>query len=327
MKICFVDTTKLNYSYQDIKSEKIRGGESSLINLSKKLSEMGHNVTIFNNTDKEFFNKKYNWLNLNRIDTNKNNFEVVISNNDTQILSRFKSNKKFVLSHSLFSFEKAIRKNQLFAYFKNKPTYLLLGKYHKEKMTKIFSLFKSKIITYGVDEQFQKTPLPSTFNKNSSFFISRQDRNLNILLDVWKNRVYPKRTISKLYITPTKERLEQFNIFNRKMVDRDELIKQIIKSRMIIFPGHKAELFCIAALEASELCIPIITMGIGSLSERVEHGVTGLVSNNTKNFAKNILDMYNDNDMWLEIRSNLIKKRGENTWDKAASHFFRILND
>ena len=71
MKICFVDTTKLNYSYQDIKSEKIRGGESSLINLSKKLSEMGHNVTIFNNTDKEFFNKKYNWLNLNRVDLKK----------------------------------------------------------------------------------------------------------------------------------------------------------------------------------------------------------------------------------------------------------------
>lgn len=327
MKICFVDTTKLNYSYQDIRSKKIRGGESSLINLSKKLCEMGHNVTVFNNTNKEFFNKNYNWLNLNRIDKNKNYFEIVISNNDTKILSKFNSNKKFVLSHSLFTFEKAIRKNQLFAYFKNKPTYLLLGNYHKEKMTKIFSLYKSKIISYGVDEQFQKIPLPKTFNKDSSFFISRQDRNLNMLLNVWKNKVYPLRTNSKLFITPTNDRLEKYNIFNRKMVHRDEFIRQIIRSRMIIFPGHKAELFCIAALEASELCIPIVTMGIGSLSERVEHGVTGLISSNTKNFAKNILDMYNDNDMWLEIRSNLIKKRGENTWDKAASQFFKILNE
>ena len=64
------------------------------------------------------------------------------------------------------------------------------------------------------------------------------------------------------------------------MVDRDELIKQLIMSRMIIFPGHKAELFCLAAEEARELCIPVVTLGIGSLSERVIHGKTGFIAKN-----------------------------------------------
>ena len=59
---------------------------------------------------------------------------------------------------------------------------------------------------------------------------------------------------------------------------------------MIILPGHKAELFCLSALEASELCIPIVTMGIGSLAERVEHGVTGLIAKNERNFQVILLN-------------------------------------
>ena len=327
MKICFVDSTKLPYSFKDLKNEKIRGAESSLINLSKHLCEMGNQVTVYNNCDKEFSYTNYEWLNINRLNQNVSNFDIVISNNDTKILSKFICKKKFVLSHSLLTIEKAIRKKQLISYFLNKPTYLLLGKYHKNKMSKIFSIYKSKIINYGVDETFYKTSLPEQNDTDLSFFVSRQDRNLNILLDVWQNQVYPKRRKSKLFVTPIKEDLKKYNIFNRKMVDRDELIKQLIISRMIIIPGHKAELFCIAALEASELCIPIVTMGIGSLSERVEHQVTGLISKNTTDFAKNILDMYKDNNMWLEIRDNLLKKRGKNSWKKAASEFFRILNN
>ena len=31
--------------------------------------------------------------------------------------------------------------------------------------------------------------------------------------------------------------------------------------------------------------------------------------------------------MWFEIRDNLLKKRGKNSWKKAASEFFKILNN
>ena len=58
------------------------------------------------------------------------------------------------------------------------------------------------------------------------------------------------------------------------------MVKDMLKSKVLLVPGHKSELFCIAAEEARELCIPIITLGIGSLSERVEHGVTGYIAKN-----------------------------------------------
>ena len=37
--------------------------------------------------------------------------------------------------------------------------------------------------------------------------------------------------------------------------------------------------------EGRELCVPIVTMGIGSLSERVEHGKTGFIAQNEKDFS------------------------------------------
>ncbi len=327
MKICFVDTTKLQYSFEDINSQKIRGAESILINLSQKLSSIGLDIMVFTNCKKEKSLKNYSWLSLNRIDEFKNNFDIVISNNDTQILDKFNCKKKFVISHSIQSIEKALRKKQLFSYFRNKPKYLLLGNYHKSQMSKIFSIYGTKIIEYGVDELFETKKILNDKDNNLAFFTSRQDRNLDILIEVWKKKIIKEDSNYKLLITPIEKNLEQFNIFNRKMLNRESFIDQILRSRMIILPGHKAELYCLSALEAAELCIPVVTMGIGSLSERVEHKITGLISKSKNDFAKDILEMYRNNDMWNEIRNNLISRRGQNSWTKAAKRFFEIISN
>ena len=94
---------------------------------------------------------------------------------------------------------------------------------------------------------------------------------------------------------------------------------------MIILPGHKAELFCLSALEASELCIPIVTMGIGSLAERVEHGVTGLIAKNEE-FSSYIIELFKNNEL-LKLRQNLIQKRGENSWTNATNKFLEIITN
>ena len=94
-----------------------------------------------------------------------------------------------------------------------------------------------------------------------------------------------------------------------------------------MIPGHKGELFCLAAEEAKELCLPVITLGIGSLSERVIHGVTGFIAKNEKDFANFTLGIFNDKTIYNSIRSNLIKIRGQNNWDKVATKFIKKLFD
>ena len=61
------------------------------------------------------------------------------------------------------------------------------------------------------------------------------------------------------------------------------LVEELSKARVFLIPGHKAELFCLAAAEASQMCIPIVTLGYGCLSERVIHKKTGFVAKIMKN--------------------------------------------
>ena len=91
-------------------------------------------------------------------------------------------------------------------------------------------------------------------------------------------------------------------------------------------PGHKAELYCLAASEAQELCIPIVTMGIGSLSERVDHNITGLIAKNTKQFSDSIQDIFFDDDLWSFLRQNLLSKRGKKSWLNASKNFLNTIN-
>ena len=78
-----------------------------------------------------------------------------------------------------------------------------------------------------------------------------------------------------------------------------------------------------AAEEARELCIPIVTLGIGSLSERVIHNKTGFIAKNDNDFANYTLQLFNDDQIWNEIRKNLFEMRNSNNWDLATNHFLK----
>ena len=116
------------------------------------------------------------------------------------------------------------------------------------------------------------------------------------------------------------------SIFKRKLIDQRNLINDLSKSRVCLIPGHKAELFCLAAEEAKELCIPIITLGIGSLSERVDHGKNGFVAKNNKEFADYTIELFSNNEIWSSMRNYLISQRGKNTWHKVAKELISQIN-
>lgn len=325
MKICFIDKTEFQYSYKDINKSFIRGAENVLINLSLSLTELGHKVVVFNNCAEEYKTANYSWLNIKRVSSNDLNFDIAVSNNDTKLLDNLVARKKYVISHSLLSIEKFIRKKQLKSYLKNKPIYLLLGNYHKSKMSKLFNIYGTLDLDYGLDKIFLKKNIEDNIDNNLGMYTSRKDRNLDLLIDVWKSNIFSNNKKLKLYITPIKDDLRNFGIFNRNFVDKIKYIDQINKSRVIILPGHKAELYCLAAAEAQELCIPIVTMGIGSLSERVEHNMTGLIAKNREQFSDYIIDIFSNDDMWLSFRKKLLSQRGKKTWQNASKKLIKTI--
>ena len=94
----------------------------------------------------------------------------------------------------------------------------------------------------------------------------------------------------------------------------------------MLVPGHKAELFCLAAEEAKELCVPIVTLGIGSLKERVIHNTTGFIANNYEEFSFYALKLFEDRNLWNKIRKNLYEQRNKMNWNTSAKNFLKILS-
>ena len=320
MKICFLDNTKFEYNSNDLYSYKLRGAESVLINLSSELTKLGHDVTVINNCYKNEFIKGVSWKKIQYYNDNKI-FDIAISNGDTRLFEKTKSYKKILFSHSLQTLEKFFRKKQFFSYIKYRPKVVLLSDYHKENTSKITTLFGSIKINWAADQVFINSKLNENIDNNLSIFTSRADRNLDLLINIWKELVYPRFNKGKLLITPPLNNLSNsHNIFFRKTDNQNHMIDDIKKSRIFLIPGHKAELFCLSAEEAKELCVPIVTLGIGSLSERIIHGKTGFVAKNNAEFSDYVIELYKNNDLWNKIRNNLIEIRGKNKWSNVAKN-------
>jgi len=317
MKICFLDNSIIPYTYNDLNSKNIRGAENAIIHLSNELSKLGNEIVVYNNCKDSCVINDVKWFNISH--ANKHlTYDIAFTNNDIKLFDKIIAKKYIAFSHSIQSIEKFIRKGQLFSYLKYKPKIVLLGKYHKENRNYLLKLFGTINLEWAVDPLFLETKLDENLIENRAIFTSRRDRNLDLLIKLWIKDIFPKNKSIKLYSTPSELIENDYNIYARNFEDKTTMVEDLLKSKVLLAPGHKGELYCIAAEEARELCIPIITLGIGSLSERVEHGITGFVAKNYDEFAYYTLEIFKDINLWKSLRNNLIKLRGSKKWDIVA---------
>ena len=323
MNICFLDNNPISYDQTDLGNNTIRGAEKALINLALEFEKLGHKITVLNNIETNKTYRNIRWININYYNENIN-FDVAITNNDLNNFDKIKSHKKIAISHSIQSIEKFIRKKQLIAYLKYRPKIFLLGNYHKKNRSYFLRMFRSDIISWSVDNIFINTRLQNV-DPYKAIFTSYVDRNLDLLISIWINYIFQKNNKLKLYVTPNNKDNTKFNIYNRNFGTQKELISDLISSKVFLIPGHKAELFCIAAEEARELCIPTVTLGIGSLSERIIHNKTGFIAKNENQFSKYTLELFSNINTWNEIRNNLISMRNKSNWKIAAENIIKKI--
>jgi len=149
-----------------------------------------------------------------------------------------------------------------------------------------------------------------------------------MLYNIWREYINSVNKNVKLLSSPIDniDDPNKFNVFFRELKNQNNLINDLKNSRMMLVPGHKAELFCLAAEEAKELCVPIVTLGIGSLKERVIHNTTGFIANNYEEFSFYALKLFEDRNLWSKIRKNLYEQRNKMNWNTSAKNFLKILS-
>jgi len=326
-KIYFIESsTSFNKNYLD--SPSIAGSEKTLINITNELSKNDDLIiNVFNKTDEPFKLGNLEWNNINEI--NKYEFpDFLIAMSDAKLLSLTESKKKFLWSHSVQPIEKFIRKKQLLPFLKNKPIMILEGEYHYKTRSFLTSLYGKKILPIAVDDEFININIDTPdIKKKDAIFTTRSDRNLSFLIDCWSH-IKKNSETSRLIINPPYELSDQDktnDIHLRIKGNKQDLINDLMNSRVMLNPGHKGEVFCLAAEEARELCVPIVTMGYGALYERVEHKKTGFIAKNKDEFIKYSSDILNNDDLFLELKKNLILKRKSRTYKDVANDFLKLI--
>ena len=328
-KIYFIESST-NFNVNDLNSPNIAGSEKTLINITNELSlNKDLDIKIFNNTKIIYKSKNLEWRNINEI----NNFpepNFLIAMSDSNLLNKINCKNKFLWSHSVQPFEKFLRKKQLLSFIKNKPMVILESDYHFKTRSFFTSMFGKKTLPLAVDYDFINCHIDKDFLPNKNvIFNTRSDRNLNILLEAW-SKIFLEVNNAQLYINPPyvlNRDQEKMSVKIRKKGHKSDLIADLVNTRLMLNPGHKGEVFCLAAEEAKELCIPIITLGYGCLSERVEHGVTGYIAKNIDEFIKYSISVLNDDNLYFNLKKNLISKRNSRTYKDVSKDFIKILND
>ena len=326
-KIIIIDNSDLSYSGEDIDGNILRGTETSLILLAEQFAKMSIHVDFCNSINKHLNVNGVNYFHKNNINK-KIIYDLAIVISDANEFKRVSSIKKAVFSNSNQPIEKFIRKKQLFSFFKHRPKMILEGEYHYNTRSFLTSFFGKKILPIAVDYDFTniKLNLPDIKNKNA-IFTTRSDRNLSFLIDCWAH-IKKNSKESKLFINPPYNLTEQDkknHIQLREKGSKKDLIKDLINSRLMLNPGHKGEVFCLAAEEARELCVPIVTMGYGALFERVEHGISGFIARNQEEFIKYSTDILNDDNLFLKLQKNLSLKRNSRSYKDVANDFLKLI--
>jgi len=78
MKICFLDKTSFSYNSKHKDTSLLRGAETALINISKTLQQLGHEITIINNCPKNEIIDNIRWININHLN-DKLTFDIYFS--------------------------------------------------------------------------------------------------------------------------------------------------------------------------------------------------------------------------------------------------------
>ncbi len=328
MKIFFLENS-FDYNGSDLDSAVIGGSEKTLINITNELAkDKNFEIKVFNNTSNPLIINNVSWMNKDKINPlEKSNYVIAMS--DANLFSKTNCQNNFLWSHSVQSFEKFIRKKQLIPFLKYKPIMILEGSYHYKTRNFLTSFFGKKILKIAPDDDFINKKIELNYlPPPNAIFTTKSDRNLNFLLDAW-HLIKKSSSQSKLFINPPYS-LNHINIKDdvllRKKGEKKLLIEDLVKSKVFITPGHKTEVFCLAAEEARELCVPIVTMGLGSLYERVDHGITGFIAKNKKEFVEFTNLVLNDDNTYYKLKSNLIKRKKSRNYSHVKNDLIKLLN-
>ncbi len=321
MKILFIDCTTTAFHGDDIDRKPIGGIQSATARLAILLADAGHTVTVMNALDRTHVSKGVFWRPREEAAPDTQ-YDAVIVNNEPRLFHlarrQIKAGAKPILwLHNPASLGKFIKKGRIPSLLRYRPIVVFIGEKQKQG-ARYLPVSRRHVIYHSLPAYFfdaaeQAPPV------SRAFFSSQPYRGLTEAIAVWKGYIHPEHPDAEFQVFCGQDDLSaygctpmeahQYNIVPMPKLSRPELAAAIRETRFMLFPGHEDETFCFAAAEATALGRPIVTMGIGALSERVQHGKSGFIAKDAADMAKYANRLLADDQLWLDFHRRALIMR------------------
>lgn len=326
-----------DFSFLDEERKPLGGAQSAFIGLVKGFSNFGCKVEVRNNCEEDFFNELISWEKINYQETH--DADLYIVNRSAKLLALVPPNKKTLFwLHNRGNY---LLKPKNFKFLLSKyPTLVFSGKYHRSTFS-LWPFFKNRVIPYGLNDLFFGSKFERTLPPPRAIFSSNPLRSLDWLVDRWIE-IQKRVPEAELHVfsgpspygswgESVAKKMNQVlqyakdntsaGIIVHDPVSKEKLREEIQKSRLMLYRGDIAETFCLSIAESLEMGVPCVTMNLGSMKERIQHGINGYVLESDKDFVDKAVDLLSNANKWGTLHRNLIKAPVNLSWEYVAKQF------
>ena len=297
-------------------------------NLSK--SNYLGGIEILNYDLYNFIRRKHFTVLTNSI-TNKikdKDWDIIISSNDASVFNRVSAKRQILWLHNELQIEKAFRKKQLFPILFNKIEAVFVSKY-LDNITSKFYFFNKRIILpnflpciFNNQNNVNKTD----FKKKKIIWSVQREKGLDKIIKIWIRKINKLQPSAELHIfirsKLNNNNLKKYNVFFHGKISRVKLIDFYKKSFGMICLGYD-ETFCLNAIEAMKMGLPVISLGKTALNELIINNKNGFKPNNLSNMDGSILKLLKLNRV---ERSKIGKTSITFTNKFDSNHIFKKWN-
>ena len=255
-------------------------------------------IEILNFDLYNYLKKHYETLLTNSLTTKikKTKWDIVISSNDSIVFDSVNTKRKILWLHNKLQIEKAFRKKQLFSILFNNIEAVFVSNYLNYKTSKLYGFKKRIVIPNFLPKIFEnyKNTKKSYLTKKRIVWSVQREKGLDKVIEIWINKVNVMAPKAELHIFVENKinvnKLIKKNIFFHGKIPRDKLLDFYKKSIGMICLGYD-ETFCLNAIEAMKMGLPVISLGETALNELIINKKNGYKINNIENIYKPILNL------------------------------------
>ena len=334
-----------------LKEKALGGSETALVQMSRTLTRRGHDVTVFNNTDRPgvFDGTRYMPVRHFPSQAFDPGFDVfVVSRYFSFFELNFVAGLKVLWNHDTLEEPRALRRLQ-----SRIDLSLVLSSFHRDNyLTLVPELEAMTVVTRnGVDlDLIDSSVRGRARNRNVAMYVSRPERGLKVLLeDIWP-KIKAARPDMELHVCGyevARDKLapglaELYARLDRIIASRPDVVAlgpltkveyygRLAEAVLLLYPCTFPEISCIAAIEAQACRTPLVTTSGFALAETVgpeEYKVPGRPGDGRyeDEFTARALALLDDPAGTAVIAEQARSRVEEHyTWDAIAGQWERIF--